>query len=211
MGHGAQAARTARGVTRAFRELAGSADPLQVVATRLNAFVAGRDGGEEFVTALLVTIPMDGSAEVVCCGHPQPLLLRGGQATPLDSLAPMPPLGLFDMAGCQPRAGLLGAGPGDSVLLYTDGVTDARDAAGCPYPLADRAAALAREDGPLLQALRADLLQHVNGVLRDDATMLYLRLADTSSGFAGHAPATCVGIALSHAPPKPPALAPAVL
>jgi len=194
MGHGERAARTAAEVTRAFRELASCAGPLQAVATRLHAFVAARDGGEEFVTALLVSIPMsdDGDAEIVCCGHPQPLLLRGGQATPLDALPPLPPLGLLDLAGIQARAGLLGAGPGDGVLLYTDGVTDARDAAGRPYPLAERAAALSGGGTPLLEALRADLLDHAGGVLRDDATMFYLKLSGaTASQVARHAPGAC--------------------
>jgi serine phosphatase RsbU (regulator of sigma subunit) len=189
MGHGAQAAQTAAEVTRAFRRLAACQEPLAAVATRLHAFVAGRDGGEEFVTALLVSVPVDedAGAEIVCCGHPQPLLLRDGQATPLDALPPAPPLGLLDMAGCPARAGLLGAGPGDSVLLYTDGVTDARDAAGLPYPLAERAAALSGERLPLLRALRDDLLRYTGGKLRDDATLLHLRFTDAPAGPAGYA------------------------
>jgi serine phosphatase RsbU (regulator of sigma subunit) len=196
MGHGERAARTAAEVTRAFRELAGRAEPLQAVATRLHAFVAARDGeeGEEFVTALLVSVPMgdDEDAEIVCCGHPQPLLLRGGQATPLDALSPSPPLGLLDLAGTQARAGLLGAGPGDGVLLYTDGVTDARDADGRPYPLAERAAALSGSGRSLLESLRADLLDHAGGTLRDDATMFHLRLSSTSARHGGdRAPGTC--------------------
>jgi serine phosphatase RsbU (regulator of sigma subunit) len=184
MGHGVRAARTARAVTRAFREYATCADPLQVIAMRLHAFVAARDDGEEFVTALLVTVPMGGDAdvEIVSCGHPQPLMLRAGRATLLDEIPPALPLGLLDMAGCQPRSGRLGVGPGDSLLLYTDGVTDARDPSGRSYPLAERAAALSREDGPLLGALRADLMRHAAGVLRDDATMLHLRLAGTAAG-----------------------------
>jgi len=196
MGHGAQAARTAAEVTDAFRRLAASQQPLEAVAMGLHAFVAGRDsaeridGGEEFVTALLVSVPMndDADAEIVCCGHPQPLLLRDGRATPLDALPPAPPLGLVDMVGCPPRAGLLGAGPGDCVLLYTDGVTDARNAAGLPYPLAERAAALAGAGQPLLQALRADLLRYTGGSLRDDATLLQLQLTDARTAAVGRAP-----------------------
>lgn len=178
MGHGVRAARTAGAVTRAFRQYAACPDPLWVVATRLHAFVAARDGGEEFVTALLVTVPMsdDADIEIVCCGHPQPLLLRAGRATLLDEIPPALPLGLLDMAGCQPRSVRLGVAPGDSLLLYTDGVTDARDRSGQSYPLAARAAALSPADGPLLGELRADLMRHVTGVLRDDATMLHLRL-----------------------------------
>lgn len=194
MGHDARAARTADRVTRAFRELAAHPDPLQVVAARLHAFVAEHADGEEFVTAQFVSIPNgdSGEAQIVCCGHPPPLLLRAGRVTLLDALPPSPPLGLLDLQGYPPRADLLGAGPGDSVLLYTDGVSEAYDRGGRPYPLADRAAALCarpRADGTgadgggrLPELLRDDLLEYVAGDLRDDATLLYLQFADTEAG-----------------------------
>jgi hypothetical protein len=77
------------------------------------------------------------------------------------------------------------------VLLYTDGVSEAYDDCGRPYPLADRAAALstrsqlggrrAEAGEQLPELLRDDLLDHVGGHLRDDATLLYLRFADTSA------------------------------
>jgi serine phosphatase RsbU (regulator of sigma subunit) len=186
MGHGARAAQTAAELTRAFRALAAGpaqCPPLDVIATRLHEFVAGRDCGEEFVTALLVCVPMDDAtvAEIVCCGHPRPLRLRDGCATLVDTAPPLPPLGLFDLAGAQPRTEPLHASPGDSLLLYTDGVTDARDPAGRPYPLAERAAALTADSWPLLQALRADLLRYTEGNFRDDATLLHLRFTQTSA------------------------------
>ncbi|HEY1820655.1 MAG TPA: PP2C family protein-serine/threonine phosphatase [Trebonia sp.] len=176
MGHDPRAARTAAEVTRAFRQFALHPDPLQVVAARLHAFVAEQADGEEFVTAQFVSIPKgsDGDAQIVCCGHPPPLLLRGGEATLLDTLPPSPPLGLLDLGGYSPQADLLGAGPGDSVLLYTDGVSEAHDGQGRPYPLAERATALSGDRLPEL--LRDDLLDHVGGDLRDDATLLYLRI-----------------------------------
>ena len=181
MGHDPRAARTAAEVARAFCQLAAHPDPLQVVAARLHAFVADHADGEEFVTAQFVAIPnSDAEAQIVCCGHPPPLLLRGGQATLLDALPPSPPLGLLDMGGNSPHADLLGAGPGDSVLLYTDGVSEAYDDHGRPYPLAERAAALSSDR--LAELLRDDLVDHVGGDLRDDATLLYLRLADTHAG-----------------------------
>jgi serine phosphatase RsbU (regulator of sigma subunit) len=188
MGHDERAARAAAAVGRAFRRLAVHPDPLQVVAARLHAFVADHADGEQFVTAQLLFIPSEpeGEPRIVCCGHPPPLLLRGGRATPLDALPPAPPLGLLDLGGCAPHADLLGAGPGDCVLLYTDGVSEAYDASGRPYPLAERAAELwtqaeatRRDPGAgdcLPELLRDDLLDHVGGELRDDATILYLRL-----------------------------------
>ncbi len=194
MGHDPRAARTAAEVTRAFLQLAAQPDPLQVVAARLHAFVADHADGEEFVTAQFVSVPDSGDAgaQIVCCGHPPPLLLRGGRVTALDAPPPSPPLGLLDMGGSAPHADLLGARAGDSVLLYTDGVSEAYDGHGRPYPLAERAAALsarprprpapgepAGEGGESLPALlRDDLLDHVGGDLRDDATLLFLRFAD---------------------------------
>jgi len=180
MGHGARAAQTAAEVTRAFRALAGGpaqCPPPHVIATRLHEFVADRDCGEEFVTALVVCVPTDDAtaAEIVCCGHPRPLRLRDGCVTLLDAVPPSPPLGLFDLAGAQPQTEPLPASPGDSLLLYTDGVTDARNPAGRLYPLAERAAALSSDGWPLLQALRADLLRFTEGNFRDDATLMHLR------------------------------------
>jgi len=192
MGHGARAARTAAHVARAFRQFAPQGEALQVVAARLHMFVAEHVDNEEFVTAQFVSIPIgaDGEAEMVCCGHPPALLLRAGRVTPLDSLPPSPPLGLLDLGGFSPRADLLGARPGDSLLLYTDGVSEAYDRGGRPYPLADRVAALcARVNGRpedsgerVPERLRDDLLDYVDGDLRDDATLLYLQFADAEAG-----------------------------
>jgi serine phosphatase RsbU (regulator of sigma subunit) len=193
MGHDQRAAQTAEKVTRAFRRIAAGQDPLQVVAARLHAFVAEHADGEEFVTAQFVSIPNgDDDAQIVCCGHPPPLLLRDGRVTALDVLPPSPPLGLLDMGGYSPHADLLGARAGDSVLLYTDGVSEAYDDRGLAYPLAERAAALAarsRAGGRREQAsdrlpelLRDDLLDHVGGDLRDDATLLHLWFADAQGG-----------------------------
>jgi serine phosphatase RsbU (regulator of sigma subunit) len=193
MGHDPRAAHTAAQVTRAFRRLAAEPGPLPVVAARLHAFVAEHVDGEEFVTAQFIAVPNgdDAEAQIVCCGHPPPLLLHGDRVTALDTLPPSPPLGLLDMGGFSPHADLLGASAGDSVLLYTDGVSEAYDERGRPYPLAERAAALSTQSRTggrraeagerLPELLRDDLLDHVGGDLRDDATLLYLRFGDPSA------------------------------
>ncbi len=201
MGHDARAAQTAAEVARAFRRIAVRPEPLQVVAARLHAFVAEHADGEEFVTAQFVSIPdNDDEVQIVCCGHPPPLLLRGGLVTALDTLSPSPPLGLLDMGGYSPRADLLGARAGDSVLLYTDGVSEAYDDHGLAYPLAERAAATAararadqgreQRGDRLPELLRDDLLDHVGGQLRDDATLLHLRFADPQAAAPAERPVT---------------------
>lgn len=188
MGHDRRAARTAGAVARAFRKFAARPEPLQDIAMRLDAFVARRAAGEEYVTAQLVSVPRGGGeAQIVCCGHPSPLLLSGAlrpgapsAATLLDTLPPSPPLGLLDLGGYRPRADLLGARPGGAVLFYTDGVSEACDTRGEPYPFAERAATLhtaGHDDLDLPELLVGDVLNYVGGPLRDDATLLYLRFA----------------------------------
>ena len=194
MGHGLRAARTSAQVAGAFGELAEMNCPLPDLVLRLDAFVAAREGaaGDEFVTALIISVPRDpgGQAEIVSCGHPLPLLLHGLRpgrvATPVDLPVALP-LGLLDLADCPARPVPLQVAPGDSLLLYTDGVSDARDALGRPFPLADRAVALAEATAALaeaggalaagtglLQAIQADLIRHTGGALADDATMLLI-------------------------------------
>jgi hypothetical protein len=234
MGHGLRAARTSAEVAGAFGELARMNCPLEDLVLRLDAFLTARERGawDEFVTALIISIPRDpgAQAEIVSCGHPLPLLLHGlppGRvATPVDLPVGLP-LGLLDLADCPARPIPLQVAPGDSLLLYTDGVTDARDALGRSFPLAERAVALAETtaalagggalpgDGArlpaegsaalaagtgLLHAIQADLIRHADGALADDATMLLIDfLAVQGRPLAPAVPAVPVDSLLSEA------------
>ncbi|WP_425575382.1 PP2C family protein-serine/threonine phosphatase [Streptomyces lavendulocolor] len=135
--------------------------------------------GEAFITAALLDIPDTAPVlHLVNCGHPPPLLLRDGRVTSLDVRVPAPPLGLTEFA--DPAALVPETFPfaaGDLVLLYTDGVIEARDASGAFYPLAERVSAFADEDPQaLLRSLRRDLLAHTpHGRLGDDAAMVAIR------------------------------------
>ena len=61
-------------------------------------------------------------------------------------------------------------------LLYTDGVTEARDEQGSFFPLVDRACLL-RDADPhrALDALREDVVRHTSGSPHAAAAMLLLR------------------------------------
>ncbi|WP_147340919.1 PP2C family protein-serine/threonine phosphatase [Actinomadura logoneensis] len=187
-GKGLAALEQAADVLGAFRELAHNEPTLTGVALRLDGFLARRGGAEDFVTALLVQIPPDGAdAELVNCGHPPPLLLSlDGASTFVDALPPAPPLGLVAVAGDACPSGPLPLPPcGGHLLLYTDGVTESRDAAGRFYPLAERAAALVHPDPDvLLDALEADLRAHVGGRPEDDAALLVLDFDPVPSAYA---------------------------
>ncbi|WP_067490701.1 PP2C family protein-serine/threonine phosphatase [Actinomadura hibisca] len=153
MGKGLAAVEKATDVLGAFRELAHLEPTLAGTARRLDAYLAGHgreeDREEGFVTALLVEIPESGgTAELINCGHPPPLVLSGGRVAFADALPPDPPLGLLGMVEGGHTSNVLTLGPGDRLLLYTDGVTEARAKAdGRFYPLAERAAALDRATG----------------------------------------------------------------
>ncbi|MFJ7158162.1 PP2C family protein-serine/threonine phosphatase [Streptomyces sp. NPDC101118] len=136
---------------------------------------AADDRGEAFITAAVLDVP-DGEhvLHLVNCGHPPPLLLRGGTVTSVDVAEPAPPLGLAEFAPGGYGVQAFAFEPGDLLLLYTDGVIEARDGAGEFYPLAERLAARSGS-GPraLLEALRTDLLAHVpGGHLGDDAALV---------------------------------------
>jgi serine phosphatase RsbU (regulator of sigma subunit) len=65
---------------------------------------------------------------------------------------------------------------GDRLLLYTDGVTEARNTEGDFYPLAERALASAdMEPGPLVRRIAADVREYVGGRRNDDMAMIVLR------------------------------------
>ncbi|MEU1282722.1 PP2C family protein-serine/threonine phosphatase [Kitasatospora sp. NPDC005856] len=132
------------------------------------------EAGESFITAVLLDIPDDGSpVRLIDCGHPPPLLLRPGGITTLAASRPSPPLGLGDLAPVRYETETFPFRPGDRLLIYTDGVIEARDAQRHFYPLTERVTAWrAERPTALLQHLRRDLLAHVGGRLDDDAAMV---------------------------------------
>ncbi|WP_338700852.1 PP2C family protein-serine/threonine phosphatase [Streptomyces sp. Q6] len=180
MGSGMPAVGTALDALGAFRELARCEPRLPMVAQRMDAALARRKGSEDFVTALLLGLSADeGRAELVCCGHPPPLLIRGRRATYVDALPPSPPLGLFGLQDEWCRSSTVPLALGDRLLLYTDGVTEARDTVGTFYPLADRAVALYDPDpGVFLDAVSADLGRHAKGRINDDVALLLIDYGD---------------------------------
>lgn len=135
------------------------------------------DIDERFVTLAVAEIPDDAPlVRLILCGHPSPLLLHRGTARELTVSDPAPPLGLgtLDSASYHPHT--FRYAPGDVLLLYTDGVSEARDAHGTFYPLARRAAAWSRSaPAQLVANLEADLSGYVPGALADDMAMIAVR------------------------------------
>ncbi|MFE4953518.1 PP2C family protein-serine/threonine phosphatase [Streptomyces sp. NPDC056653] len=132
------------------------------------------DCNESFVTALVLDVRDDDhSVQLVNCGHPPPMLLRAGHVRTLEVSEPALPLGLGAPSESEYRVETFDFAPGDLLLLYTDGVIEARDRRGTFYPLADRLAAWTGT-GPesLVRHLHDDLLRYVGGRLGDDAVLI---------------------------------------
>lgn len=143
---------------------------------RLGRSVDRQLEGEKFVTAILAEM-RDGRVTFLNYGHPAPLLVHAdGSVTLPEPDAYALPLGLAVHGPSQPKPYSTAFQPGDQLLLYTDGVIEARDDQGCFFPLTERVHFL-KEDDPetALETPRQGLLQHVNGPLQDDAAMLLLR------------------------------------
>jgi serine phosphatase RsbU (regulator of sigma subunit) len=188
-GKGLEAVKMASTVLGAFREVAPDTSDLALIAARIEATLARELTDEQFVTAILAQASTDGSkVELLNRGHPPPLLVDRAGPRLVEAAEGGLPLGLAQFAAgpgqaSQPgqadqpgQATVIEVGPGDRILFYTDGVSEARNRSGEFFPLA-RARALREAGDPdkILDDLSADVLRHVGHALDDDAAMLLVR------------------------------------
>ncbi|KUL20767.1 PP2C family protein-serine/threonine phosphatase [Streptomyces regalis] len=186
-GHGIAAMGTVAAVLGSFREAVHDEPDLGRVLRRLDRALArhlrerSRDDpvAEEFVTVLLLEIGRNGEISALNCGHPWPYLLTGTTVEPLAGTDPLPPLGPFPLPAeltPLPCGSLLS---GDSLVLYTDGVEDARDTRGRFFPLQAALVEAVRHHPitpqTILRTLFTAVLRHTRGRQADDIALLVLR------------------------------------
>ncbi|WP_405690475.1 PP2C family protein-serine/threonine phosphatase [Streptomyces sp. NBC_00057] len=176
-------------VLGAFREaairepaLTGVVDALEDAVARHNAFSPQTGEIERFVTALVLGFDGKDRVQAVNCGHLPPRLLHDGVACPVPLRRTSVPLGMAELSTEGRVAEWLDFPPGATLLAFTDGVTEARDASCAFYPLDARLGHWAGL-GPreVLDALHADLESFSGGVRRDDIAALALRRAPAGS------------------------------
>ena len=209
MGHGLESARMSSLTMNAYRNRRRAGLRLPELATELEttlrAALADREG---FTTAVLAELDLrEGELRWVNAGHLDPLLFRDTRsAGPMVADERQHPLRMPEAAGAEARQMIVGAEilqPGDAVLLYTDGVTEARDPDGEQYGverLCDRVSAhlssgLAAQE--IMRRISRSVLEHCGGRLDDDATMLLVQWHGPDSGEAAVgepvSPATSAG------------------
>jgi phosphoserine phosphatase RsbU/P len=168
-GKGLDAVQLAADVLGAFRA-AAHLEGVDDVVHAVDAAVARLVGPEDFVTAVFVQFNGDDTICVVNCGHPAPLIVSPA-GTRFVEEGRTSPLGLDpDATGhIEPFRSE------ERLLLYTDGLVEARDRAGAFFPLESLAVAAMEEANSLDQALDvllAGLVAHAGGHVNDDVAVL---------------------------------------
>ncbi|MET9832136.1 PP2C family protein-serine/threonine phosphatase [Streptomyces sp. NPDC006385] len=192
-GKGLGAVEAAAALLGTFREAAYHEPDLTTVAVRLEVRMQrhirmrtalGGEEGDRFATAVLLGFPEErpDALDAVVLGHESPLVVRpdGVRSLPTGHGLPLGLGGLAPVEGPPPVLHVP-LGPGETLLLTTDGVTEARDGDGTFYPLADEVAAAVAADPDIAQPrrlvafVRESTLRHCGGHLADDTTVFAVR------------------------------------
>jgi hypothetical protein len=183
LGHGIGSTLLTGLAVGAYRHARRDGAPVADMHAAIEAALAGYYDDVSFATGIIARLATgSGRLEWSCAGHPRPLLLRGRKIVAELSCDSSLPFGLGDSA---PEPSIEQLEPDDVVLLYTDGVTEARTADGEQFglerlaDLLEREAASGRTAGELLRRLVRSVLDHQAGGLRDDATLLLVQWTGT--------------------------------
>jgi serine phosphatase RsbU (regulator of sigma subunit) len=172
-------------VIGAFREAAEQEATLEAVAQRLERALAregtrrdGLDAFEGFTTAVLAELPHgDGVVRIVDRGHPPPLLLQvDGTVRTLQVEEPALPLGMGELGVWPDRAEEFAFPAGATLLVHTDGLSEARDSRGVFYDPGERLAGRTfRSPEALLGTLAKEVRRYSGGWMTDDMAMIAVR------------------------------------
>jgi hypothetical protein len=183
MGHGLVSAQLISLVVAAYRNARRLGQSLTETAGHIESAVTEVFADDSFATGLVCELDTtSGRLTWISAGHLEPLLLRGGRFVRTLHVEPMLPLGLNQALaqGVTAAVGSEQLEPGDLVLIYTDGVTEARSPNGeffgqdrlVDMVLRNLAAGLATPE--TMRRVVHALLEHQAGHLDDDATLLII-------------------------------------
>lgn len=175
-GKGASAALLAATVQSHFVALAPVCDDPADVMARINRALLRRAIEARFATMFYGMVPEDGTLRYCNAGQEPPAVLRGGAVHWLDEGGPV--LGLLE--GVSYRFGTLALEAGDVVVVYSDGVTEARNTAGEEFGRERMVESVRGCEGAgaagVLERLLGDVRAFAAGIPQnDDITALVLR------------------------------------
>jgi serine phosphatase RsbU (regulator of sigma subunit) len=134
--------------------------------------------GERYVTAVIAQLNLEtGRLTWINAGHPPPLIVRHGRLARTLTASPGAPLGI-PLDGPRPILTEESLEPGDLLLLYTDGLTEARHPDGQMFTVAGLGEFIEREAGAgqtapeTLRRLRHAIVDRQPDQLKDDASAL---------------------------------------
>jgi len=191
MGHGLHSAQAATVAVAAYRNARRAERSLTDTAGVIHDALIEAVGASAFTTAVLAELDTDtGMLTWVNAGHPEPLLLRNGRLVRSLHTRPTLPLGLVitGRPASPVTVGREQLQPDDRVLFYTDGVTEARSPTGAFFgdqALADllgRSIAAGLPAPETMRRVVRALLDHQQGQLTDDATLLLLEWRNSDTG-----------------------------
>ena len=178
-GKGQEAAAMTAAARHAIRVIAHwSPDPVEVLA-KVNEVILAGDYEDRFVTAKLAYLTWDGArvhVVLASAGHPGPAVVRPDGRVDVLSGGSLP-LGLFPDA--EPEREELDLAPGDLLLFYSDGVTEARstDMRYFEERLADELTGLAgRSAAETTRMIQSLVTTFSEDQLRDDMTILIAKV-----------------------------------
>ena len=186
VGHGLPAALLATAAVGAYRNARREGADLPQMCARMNQVIADQFPGSRFATAVLARLDLaTGVLTWVNAGHPTPLVVRHNGLMGPQECPPSRPLGLQEAPARQCSVQLEA---GDRVILYTDGIVEARSPEGEFFGeerLADfvvRAERAADPPPETLRRLMRSVMEHQAGRLQDDASIV---LVEWRSGREG--------------------------
>ncbi len=151
-------------------------DPERVF-NHINQFLCEHSGTGRYATMFFATIAQDGTLEYIRGGHPSPLILRKGEVSELYTGGSFP-VGLVD--GAEFPATRMQLEPDDTIVLFSDGVTEAEDKQRTLFGTEQLCEALAEGGNGSIDEIRRHILDRVDAWSRgtaqsDDITVLIVR------------------------------------
>ncbi len=190
MGHGLSATLLTSVALAAYRNARRGGLDLIATAGAIDLALSAQFGDESFVTGVLAELDLDrGVLRNLCAAHPAPLLVRAGRSLGELVTDPGVPLGF---GGREDSIVQTSLEPGDRLLLFSDGVVEARSSAGEFFGTERLIDLLVRQEShqqpppETLRRLIVTVLEHQHGVLQDDATLLLLEWAGDSGRVLPH-------------------------